>query len=118
MLRIEVSDISIGAQGRQAIADLLTAWKRVEKGTSVGILGVTPGAYRRVVPIFEPLVVVLDLFAVVGFHGWFPGSVRDGGSFIGDGKKGVAGSQKKGSPENGREESFRIGIRVQELTSV
>jgi hypothetical protein len=58
MLSIEVSDRSIGVEGRQAIADLLTAWKRVEDGTGVGILSVAPGAYRRVVPIFEPLVVL------------------------------------------------------------
>src|SRR5467141_1138161 len=87
MLRSGVIGSIIGAQGRQAIANLRTARKRVENGASVGVLGIAPSPYRRVIPILQPFVIVLDLFTVIDFHDWFLRSLRDGGRIVRDGKK-------------------------------
>jgi hypothetical protein len=112
MLRSRVIDSIIGVQGRQAIANLRTAWKRVENGASVGVLGIAPSPYRRVIPILQPFVIVLDLFTVIDFHDWFLRSLRDGGRIVRDGKKRVTGGQKNGNPEDGRKLRPRIGIRM------
>src|SRR6266446_9954133 len=112
MLRSRVIDSIIGVQGRQAIANLGTTGKRVENGTSVGVLGIAPSPYRRVIPILQPLVIVLDLFAVIDFYNWFLRSLRDGRRIVRDGKKRVTGGQKNGNPEDGRKLKPRIGIRM------
>ena len=90
----------IAAEGGKAIANQLTAGKRVENGTSVGILRIAPAPYRRVVPILQPLVIVLNPYAVIGFHNWFLRSLRDGGCLFRDGQKRVACCQKNRNPDD------------------
>src|ERR1700688_3771965 len=112
MLRSRVIDRIMGAPGRQWIGNLGTAGKRVENGTCVGVLCIAPSPYRRVIPILQPLVIVLDLFAVIDFHNWFLRSLGDGRRIERDGKKRVTGGQKNGNPEDGRKVGPRIGIRM------